>query len=39
MMPRFLVLAPKCVEAFDDSNTLSCKKGRFPYLVSTEWIF
>ncbi|TMW62052.1 hypothetical protein Poli38472_009545 [Pythium oligandrum] len=30
---RFFVLAPKRVEAFDDSNTLSCKKGRFPYLV------
>ncbi|GAB9473911.1 unnamed protein product [Globisporangium polare] len=30
---RFLVLAPKRVEAFDDSNTLSCKKGRFPYLI------
>ena len=31
---RFMVLAPKRVEAFDDSNTFSCKKGRFPYLVS-----
>lgn len=30
---RFLVLAPKRVEAFDDSNTFSCKKGRFPFLV------
>ncbi|CAI5725321.1 unnamed protein product [Hyaloperonospora brassicae] len=30
---RFMVLAPKRVEAFDDSNTLSCKKGRFPYLM------
>jgi hypothetical protein len=27
------VLAPKRVEAFDDSNTFSCKKGRFPFLV------
>uniref|UniRef100_K3X1S3 CENP-V/GFA domain-containing protein n=1 Tax=Globisporangium ultimum (strain ATCC 200006 / CBS 805.95 / DAOM BR144) TaxID=431595 RepID=K3X1S3_GLOUD len=30
---RFLILAPKRVEAFDDSNTFSCKKGRFPYLI------
>ncbi|KAJ0408253.1 hypothetical protein P43SY_004411 [Pythium insidiosum] len=30
---RFFILAPKRVEAFDDSNTLSCKKGRFPYLL------
>ncbi|KAF4319011.1 hypothetical protein BBO99_00006875 [Phytophthora kernoviae] len=30
---RFLVLAPKRVEAFDDSNTFSCKKGRFPFLI------
>uniref|UniRef100_A0AAV1UUS6 CENP-V/GFA domain-containing protein n=1 Tax=Peronospora matthiolae TaxID=2874970 RepID=A0AAV1UUS6_9STRA len=30
---RFMVLAPKRVEAFDDSNTFSCKKGRFPFLV------
>nr|CCA20148.1 conserved hypothetical protein [Albugo laibachii Nc14] len=30
---RFLVLAPKIVDAFDDSNTISCKKGRFPYMV------
>lgn len=33
---RFLVLAPKRVEAFDDSNAMSCKKGRFPYLVRLE---
>ncbi|KUF82652.1 Centromere protein V [Phytophthora nicotianae] len=30
---RFMILAPKRVEAFDDSNTFSCKKGRFPFLV------
>ncbi|EEY54348.1 uncharacterized protein PITG_07964 [Phytophthora infestans T30-4] len=30
---RFMVLAPKRVEAFDDSNTFSCKKGRFPFLI------
>ncbi|KAG7385978.1 hypothetical protein PHYBOEH_008809 [Phytophthora boehmeriae] len=30
---RFLLLAPKRVEAFDDSNTFSCKKGRFPFLI------
>ncbi|CAH0489040.1 hypothetical protein KXD40_005228 [Peronospora effusa] len=30
---RFMVLAPKRVEAFDDSNTFSCKKGRFPLLI------
>ncbi|ETL99808.1 hypothetical protein, variant 2 [Phytophthora nicotianae] len=28
-----MILAPKRVEAFDDSNTFSCKKGRFPFLV------
>jgi hypothetical protein len=31
-----MVLAPKRVEAFDDSNTVSCKKGRFPFLVRLE---
>ncbi|CEG46954.1 hypothetical protein F443_03611 [Plasmopara halstedii] len=30
---RFIVLAPKRVEAFDDSNTFSCKRGRFPFLI------
>ncbi|GLE00822.1 hypothetical protein PINS_up009619 [Pythium insidiosum] len=30
---RFFILAPKRVEAFDDSNALSCKKGRFPFLL------
>lgn len=30
---RFFVLAPKRVEAFDDSNTLPCKKGRYPYVI------
>ncbi|KAG3101604.1 hypothetical protein PI125_g14416 [Phytophthora idaei] len=30
---RFMILAPKRVEAFDDSNTSSCKKGRFPFLI------
>jgi hypothetical protein len=32
-MARFFVLAPKALEAFDDSNVLSCKKGRYPYLI------
>ncbi|CAH0477679.1 unnamed protein product [Peronospora belbahrii] len=31
---RFVVFAPKKVEAFDDSNTFSCKKGRFPLLIA-----
>ncbi|DAZ99372.1 TPA: LOW QUALITY PROTEIN: hypothetical protein N0F65_005274 [Lagenidium giganteum] len=30
---RFFALAARRVEAFDDSNVLSCKKGRYPYLV------
>ncbi|KAF1781665.1 Zinc finger, RING-type, conserved site [Phytophthora cactorum] len=30
---QFMILAPKRVEEFDDSNTFSCKKGRFPFLI------
>ncbi|TDH72190.1 hypothetical protein CCR75_003395 [Bremia lactucae] len=34
---RFMVLAPKRVEAFDDSNTFSCKKGRLSRRRVLKW--